>query len=88
MPLKFSDLPRAYGRFGKVVHLLPFGASLNNRTDSALCGYYPSYWMGSGSWAEQDRAATLPLCARCLHFADTDLGIKVPQDVTDEQASA
>lgn len=78
--MDISELPHAYTRFGAVVHLLPEDASLNKNLDGALCGIWPDYWLGSGSYAEQERAANLPVCKRCLLYLPD--GVDHPESVS------
>lgn len=62
-----TDIPRGYTYHGAVAHLLPHG----RRT--ALCGRSPvwhSDWYGTGSQAEYEKAAALPLCAYCAKRAE------------------
>jgi hypothetical protein len=66
-------LPRS-----KVAHQLPPLASPNDRT-SALCGLWTGFglaaaWWGTGSQAEHDRVAALPLCWHCTRIADSEGG--------------
>jgi len=57
-----SDYARVYLPHGTVAHLMaPFGSRY------VLCpaGSRAGEWLGTGSQAEYDRAAALPLCFRC-----------------------
>ena len=64
----YADLrARAYTRTGKTAHLLqPFQSP--NGNGAALCGTAPEWsdaWRGTGSQAEIETVASLPLCKRC-----------------------
>lgn len=60
---------RYISRLAGVAHLLsPFELSKDDNTPTALCGRWQwtaSDWFGSGSQAEYERAAELPLCKSC-----------------------
>ena len=64
----FADLcTRVYTRRGKRAHLLPPTASIIAR-GTVLCPADPAWdtgWLGTGSQAERDCAAALPVCAKC-----------------------
>jgi hypothetical protein len=72
-----DDCTRVYGRHGVFAHLLAPGHRTED--DAALCGrmlwasktYAGTWnpWLGTGSQAEYERAASLPLCSMCEHRA-------------------
>jgi hypothetical protein len=66
-----EQCPRAYTRTGKTAHLLLPMQSLNTH-GPALCGVGPEYfdaWRGSGTQAETETLASLPVCRRCEKLA-------------------
>lgn len=74
--MAIGDYTRVYGRNGRYAHLLTLNGSVD--IDSAMCGrilwtcvregeWKP--WLGTGSQAEYEKAASLPLCPRCEHLA-------------------
>jgi len=69
MPEPYATLcARVYTRTGRKAHLLPPFASPNTCL-TALCGLCPEYfetWRGTGSQAETEHAASLPVCRYCL----------------------
>lgn len=64
----FAELcTRVYTRHGKRAHLLPPTASIIAR-GTVLCpadSTWDTGWLGTGSQAERDHAAALPVCAKC-----------------------
>lgn len=67
-----AGFPRVYATHGKVAHLLRPGGNPGGYP-AALCGRSPSWfrgWLGTGSQGEHERAAALPLCARCKEKAE------------------
>jgi hypothetical protein len=61
-----SQCTRVYTRRGKVAHLkAPFGTIANGRTLCPVMPSWPDEWLGTGSQAEYDLAASLPLCKAC-----------------------
>lgn len=69
-----ADCARVYAPTGAVAHLrAPFASSTGG---GVLCGLelgWPSQWLrGTGSQREYDKAASLPLCGRCLYAANSD----------------
>lgn len=66
-----DDCPRVYTRTGKRAHLLRPLASPNTH-GTALCGTGPEWfeaWRGTGTQAEHETAASLPLCKYCMKRA-------------------
>jgi len=63
------ELERRYTRYGRVAHLLdPLEYSERTGTAAVLCGLWEWYvhsWLGTGSQAEYERAASLPVCKNC-----------------------
>ena len=60
-----ADLSRTTTRFA---HLLDPLATPNDEYDDlvpSLCGAESRLWHGTGTWQEQQRAASLPLCEKC-----------------------
>jgi hypothetical protein len=63
-----DECTRVYTRTGAKAHLLPPLTSPNAGYPVALCGRQPEFsdsWRGTGTQAEHERAAELPLCSRC-----------------------
>jgi hypothetical protein len=58
-------ITRVYLPGATLAHLL--AASPNDSWATALCGRsaWPGYWCGTGSQAEHDMAAEMPVCASC-----------------------
>lgn len=52
---------------GRAAHYLAPSQSPNNPAAHALCGVtnWPAYFLGTGSQAEHDEAASRPLCKTC-----------------------
>ena len=52
---------------GRAAHYLAPNVSPNNSAAYSLCGVtnWPTYWLGTGSQAEHDEAASRPLCKHC-----------------------
>lgn len=65
--LSLSDYGRLYLREGHRAHLsLPFGTA---SISEALCPVMPTWpdeWLGTGSQAEYEKAAALPVCCACM----------------------
>lgn len=64
---------RVCTRTGKRSHLLPHGHSPGSK-GPALCGIAPGVsdaWLGTGTQAERERAASLPACRMCERDAAT-----------------
>lgn len=61
---------RVYRPGGRLAHLR--GERIACETASPQDRYDPDTWLGTGSQAEYDRAASLPLCLRC--FAAREAG--------------
>jgi hypothetical protein len=65
---------RRYVYGGTVAHLLPNWVDLSRHPyEAALCVFSPQWpgaWLGSGSQNEEETAATLPICKRCLATLD------------------
>lgn len=67
-----DECTRVYSRTGERAHLLTPLTSPNAGYPVALCGRQPDLcdsWRGTGSQSEHERAAGLPLCARCARSA-------------------
>lgn len=68
-----AECTRMYAPAGTVAHLCPpFTSSV---LTAPLCGLdlaWPVQWLGTGSQREHERAASLPLCGRCLYEANSD----------------
>ncbi|MGH8575605.1 MAG: hypothetical protein ACREXX_13940 [Gammaproteobacteria bacterium] len=63
---------RRYLRYGRVAHLLDAVGGVGTY-QVALCVRVPalcSAWLGTGSQAEYERAAELPLCQDCERLHD------------------
>lgn len=70
MPTPYFE--RRYTPNGKVAHLIS-EANWGYPYPRAACGWdgQATYWRGSGSQDEYDRAQALPLCKRCMDGAGT-----------------
>jgi len=67
-----DERTRVYTPYGRMAHLLPLGALVSFGSPVALCRRSPALfdsWRGTGSQAEYDKAAALPLCQRCKKAA-------------------
>jgi hypothetical protein len=65
-------LTRVFLYSSRVAHLLRPHHSPNDGYGLAYCGASPQWgmsWYGTGSDAEQHKAATLALCKRCVKYA-------------------
>lgn len=68
----FADqCTRVYTPTGKRAHLLRPDISPNLRL-AALCGGMPRAWHGTGTQAEYEMAASLPLCRYCERVARSE----------------
>lgn len=68
---------RVYLAFSEMAHLLEPGVQATAGRPPSLCRRAPqrySAWLGTGSQAEYERAAELPLCRKCGQAADTEAG--------------
>lgn len=68
MSYRLDDCTRVYTPHGKMAHLLPPDDSPSHGYAFTLCRRQPhlfTSWLGTGSQREYERAAELPLCARC-----------------------
>lgn len=63
-----STYTRVYTEGGTVAHLLDEWDSPNRLGAEALCGRsaWPSFWHGTGSQAEHEKAEDLRGCVACL----------------------
>jgi len=62
-----SDYERRYAPTGKVAHLLR-PHYYGDHVSTVLCGlwaWHASWWRGTGSQDEYERAAALPVCKNC-----------------------
>jgi hypothetical protein len=69
---KLADCDLVYTWTGKRAHVLRFGTGPSDGR-AAECSLFPmwgTYWYGTGTQAEWERARALPLCKRCAEHVD------------------
>ena len=64
---------RVYTRRGRAAHLLsPVSTIRNGRALCPVDPQWPGEWLGTGTQAEHEHAASLPLCRHCERSAKAE----------------